>query len=512
MFAAALVVFREILEASMIVTIILAATQGVRHRGLWVGAGVGAGVVGATLVGLLTTSISGLFDGVGQEVVNAAILFTAVALIAWHVVWMSQHGREMVAEMQQKCAGISNGEKHMSMLAVIVALAVMREGSEVVLMLQGLWASGAVTNVIGGGLMGLAAGLAVSALMYWGFVSLPINRVFTFTNIVLVLIAAGMAARAGNFLAQAGLLPELGNRLWDSSGIISDQGFLGQMLSAFTGYIAQPNGIELVFYVCTLSLVILLTRLVARQAITPVTVIIAAVGLLSAHQAQALEVLSPYVEKGEAEFEHQGYLSHDKNPDNSNDKDGTLAFGYSPTDYYRAEFEAEFERPAGNGGDDGDNKLRYSSFNIENTFQLAQQGEYWIDPALFYEMDFARTGPNNIIFGVLGGKDIGKFSNVTNLLVHKDYGAGDTPTGFIYSNQFRYRYHHLFEPGFELYGNTDGKARFQDQQLAIGPAIFGKVYTFDGQGIRYEVGYLYGSTPATPDHAVRWKLEYEFAF
>lgn len=511
MFAAALVVFREILEAAMIVTIIMAATRGVRHRGFWVGAGVGAGVLGAALVGLLTTSISGLFNGVGQEVTNAAILFMAVALIGWHVVWMSQHGREIAAEMRQKCAGISSGEKHLSMLAVIVALAVMREGSEVALMLQGLWASGAVNNVIGGSLLGLTAGLAISILMYFGFVSLPIGRVFALTNFILVMIAAGMAARAGNFLAQAGWLPELGNRLWDSSAIVSDQGFLGQILSAFTGYIARPNGIELVFYAGTIAVITTLTHQIARRA-APVVMGALIAGFMFAPHAQALEVLSPYVEPGEAEIEHQGYLSHDRDPANNNHKNGTLSLGYSPTDYYRVEVETEYERLAGPSTDESSNKLRYTSANVENTFQLAQPGEYWIDPALFYEMDFARTSPSNIQLGFLGGKDMGRFSDMANFLVHKDYGAHETPTGFIYSNQLRYRLHHLFEPGFELYGDTGGKARFQDQQLAIGPAFVGKVHTFDGQGIRYQMGYLYGATPATPDHAIRWKLEYEFAF
>jgi len=270
MLAAALIVFREVLEASLIVTIILAATQGVRLRGFWVLAGITGGVLGAGLVAACTSYLATLFDGAGQDVVNAGILFLAVALIGWHTVWMNSHGREIAVQMRDVGQNVSDGEKHMSVLAVVVGLAVMREGSEIVLMLQGLWASGNQMTTISGGILGLGAGVVVSTLMYFGFLVLPLQRVFSVTNVILVLIAAGMAARGANFLTQAGLIPDFGSRLWDSSALISDQSALGQVLAALIGYIARPSGIEVACYAATILTVVTMMRLAKNNQLPKV--------------------------------------------------------------------------------------------------------------------------------------------------------------------------------------------------------------------------------------------------
>lgn len=508
MLATALIVFRELLEAALIVTILLAATRGVPRNRFWISTGILGGLIGAGVVAALTNIISALFDGTGQEIVNAVILFTAVILIGWHVIWMNIHGRQMAIDMRAAGQRIADGEQRMSALAIVVGLAVMREGSEVVLMLQGLWASGQAHAMLGGAVLGIVSGLLVSTLMYLGFVSMKVSRIFALTNVLLVLIASGMAARGANFLTQAGLVPAFGNKIWDIDGILSEQSVLGQILAALVGYMSQPTGIQLAFYLVTAIAIFGLMQHAKRytKAITAMMVMLVTSGLLfTAHDAQATEVLSPYVNQ-EIELEHQGYVSHDRNPDSSNGQDYVASVGISPLPFYRVEFESEFQREAGS-----DQDVRYDSFNVENTFMLTQPGEYWLDTGLFYEMDFARTGPNNIIFGFLGAKEIGSFAETLNLLAHKDYGSGNSPTGFIYSNQLKYHYRAGLEPGFEIFGDTNHKERFDDQQLAIGPGIFGQFYTFNGQSLKYQLGMLFGATTATPDWAVRWKLEYEFA-
>lgn len=511
MFASALIVFREVLEAALVIAIVMAATRTVPNRGKWISLGVAGGAAGAGLVAALTGILSSLFQGSGQEIVNASILLIAVALIGWHVVWMNSHGREMAEEMRAVGKSVSEGTKHMSILAVVIAIAVMREGSEVVLMLQGLWATGSTLGLIGGGGLGFAAGALVGALIYAGLLALPIQRVFAFTNVFLVLIAAGMAARGANFLNQADLIPSLGNHIWDTSMILSDQSILGQFMAALTGYIARPSGVEVLGYAVTVGVIAgLMFGSQYRQNLKTIAVgALAVIGVCClAGPAHAVEVLSPYVVKGEAEFEQQGYISHDRDSESSHGQAQVFTFGYSPTSFWRSELEGEFEREAG-----PDQALRFSSVNTENTFQLAEAGEYWIDPGFFYEMDFARgEEPNDIVAGFLGAKTIGPIAETFNLLLHKDFGPSSTPVGFIYSNQAKYRLKSWFEPGFEIYGDTDGKAKFADQQLAIGPGIFGKIYTFNGQALKYETGYLFGATPASPDGALRWKLEYEFYF
>jgi len=258
MFAAAVIVFREVLEAALVVTIIMAATRGLPRRGFWISLGIASGVLSAGIVAGLTSAISGMFDGAGQDIVNAFILFTAVALIGWHVVWMNSHGREIVAQVRAVGRSVAEGQKHMSVLAIVVGLAVMREGSEIALMLQGLWVSGSTATMIGGGTFGLMAGTLTGALIYFGLLALPVGRVFALTNVILVLIAAGMAARGARFLVQADLLPPLGARVWDTSSVLSDQSIPCQIFAGLIGYIAKPSGVELAFYISTICVVLAL--------------------------------------------------------------------------------------------------------------------------------------------------------------------------------------------------------------------------------------------------------------
>ena len=165
--ATALIVFREVLEAALIITIVLAATRGLKGRFMLVGAGVGAGVVGSILVAFAAGAIAGMAAGTGQELFNAAVLLAAVAMLSWHVVWMSKHGRELATQMKGLGNDVMTGERPLSALMLVIALAVLREGSEVVLFLQGLSASGKVTasQMLIGGTGGVVLGSIIGIIL-----------------------------------------------------------------------------------------------------------------------------------------------------------------------------------------------------------------------------------------------------------------------------------------------------------------------------------------------------------
>lgn len=261
MFAAAIIVFREVLEAALIVSVILAATKGVDNRLKMIFGGVGAGIIGSFIVALFTTQLSNAFSGFGQELFHAAIMFSVVGLLSWHIIWMQKHGREMVCEMKEVGAAVVAGRKSLFALTAVVALAVLREGSEVVLFLQGMAAAGDVQNVMGGLLLGLATGIGAGWLLYLGFLKLSLKHLFSTTNIVLMLIAAGMAARGADKLIQAGFLPSLYDNVWDSSAVLPEASLPGQFLTALVGYIAQPNAMQLVFYGVTVAAILILLRM-----------------------------------------------------------------------------------------------------------------------------------------------------------------------------------------------------------------------------------------------------------
>src|SRR6516165_2972961 len=161
MFGALIIVFREVIEAGLIIGIVLAATRGIGGRGHWVAAGVLLGTLGAGIVALFAEAIASAFEGSGQELLNASVLGAAVVMLMWHTVWMARHGREMAVQMA-------------------------------------------------------AVGAAVTALTYYGLVSIPARHILTATTVLIALLAAGMAAQAVQYLDAAGVINVLSHQLWDS--------------------------------------------------------------------------------------------------------------------------------------------------------------------------------------------------------------------------------------------------------------------------------------------------------
>lgn len=268
MLASLIIVFREVLEAGLIVGIVLAATEGVAGRGRWVTMGIAAGILGSCVVAWFADAISGLFADTGQELFNAGVLLVAVAMLAWHNAWMAQHGREIARDMAAVGRAVSSGERSLAALAVVIGVAVLREGAEVVLFLTGILASeeGGVATVLAGGLGGVALGALMSALMYAGLLRIPTRHLFRVTTWLLTLLAAGMAATAVSFLAQAGVLERGGDILWDSSALLRDKSVIGQALHVLIGYTDRPTEAQLLAYLATVAAILGLTRLAAGSA------------------------------------------------------------------------------------------------------------------------------------------------------------------------------------------------------------------------------------------------------
>jgi len=257
MLGTALLVFREVLEAALIVSVVLAATRGVAGRGRWIGTGILLGILGAMVVAASAGFIASAVSGLGQEVFSALILFAAVVMIGWHAIWMSAHGRELTVRMKAVGSEVAVGHKPLAMLLVVVAVAVVREGSEAVLFVYAQAANGSDwLNLVGGAAAGILSGIAMGLALYLGLLRIPMRHFFTTTNWLLLLVAAGMAAQAAHFLVQADLLPALGDRVWDTSAVLSDRSLLGQTLHALIGYDARPAGIQLAFYCFTAAIII----------------------------------------------------------------------------------------------------------------------------------------------------------------------------------------------------------------------------------------------------------------
>lgn len=267
MLGALIIVFREVIEAGLIIGIVLAATRTVAGSRKWISIGVLGGIAGSCIVAVFTGTIAQFFDGFGQEIFNGIILATAVMMLAWHNIWMASHAREMVGELKQTGAEVREGRRTLAALAIVVGVAVLREGSEVVLFLYGVLVGGGgtVKSIALGAFAGLSIGAAMSAITYLGLLKIPTRHIFSVTSWLITLLAAGMAAQSISFFEKSGLVEILSATVWDSSSLLSEKSILGLMLHTLIGYSDQPSQLQLLVYVGTIVVIIAATKLATAR-------------------------------------------------------------------------------------------------------------------------------------------------------------------------------------------------------------------------------------------------------
>ncbi len=505
MFASSIILFRESLEAALIISIVLTATRGLRHRGLWVNIGVLAGIAGAIVVAVFARQISDLAEGTGQELFNACVLLTACVMLGWHNVWMASHARELSAQVNRVGRAVHTGERHMSALAIVVGLAVLREGSEVVLFLTGILAGDAqVSLVLAGAAMGLAAGVLFGVLLYLGMMRIPVRHLFTATSGLILVLAAGLAAQAAGYLIQAGYIPALQEPIWDSSAFLTDNSIMGRLLHSLMGYTARPSGMQLVFWACTFVVIWGLMALPRKRSAHPratfalAAFLIAGLGLLQPGEASAShKIYSPIVDFGETEIELRGHYNFDDDDEVDGSQKYKLDFGRGVTPHWFTEVVLEYEHGPGEGG-------VLEAVEWENVIQLTEQGEYAFDWGVLVEYSHALEDghADKIEFGPLVQKEFGRQVWTGNLILEAPL-SGDEGVEWEFATRLQRRISPAFEPALEAYWSED--------ELQIGPALLGQTRMGQGTTIfAWQAGILAGLTHATPDVTVRFLIELEF--
>jgi high-affinity iron transporter len=212
-----------------------------------------------------------LFNGSGQELFNAAILLIAVGMLTWHNGWMASHGRELAREVRAVGSAVAAGERPLTAVAVVVGIAVLREGSEVVLFLYGIFASGgaSVAGMVAGGALGVVLGAGMAALIYLGLLAVPAHRLFAVTTGLITLLAAGLGAQAVFFLQQADYFQGLATPLWNTSWLIGDDSIPGRLLHTLIGYTATPDAAQLLAYALVIAMILATMRLARGRTAAP---------------------------------------------------------------------------------------------------------------------------------------------------------------------------------------------------------------------------------------------------
>jgi len=237
-----IIVLREVLEAALLVAVLLAATQfSIVGRG-WVRISVAAGVLGSALFYSQFAAIFEWFDGVGYEVTNAAlqlVVYMAILLLIWLlqvVQFRPPRGRRFLQVV----------------MGLAVCLAIIREGSELLLYFSGLQHNAdALPSGVIGSIVGAGVGFSVGVLLYVLFCSAHRLAALYMTIGVLILVGGGMCSQATMLLIQADWLPSQ-LPLWDSSQWLSERSISGQLLYALIGYEATPTPLQVVIYLASL--------------------------------------------------------------------------------------------------------------------------------------------------------------------------------------------------------------------------------------------------------------------
>jgi high-affinity iron transporter len=252
MLNALIVVFRESLEAMLVIGVLLAwiARQpepAALRRGLW--AGVAAGLGLAVVLGFATFAAQSQLEGKALEIFQVGMVLFAAGLILQMVLWMRRHGRHMKRELETQ-AGRASGTLGTLGIATVAALAVAREGAETVVFLygMGLERGGDLPALLGAAAAGLALAAATGWLVTRGARFLSYRVLFGASEILLLLIAGALLAAGIDRMIGLDWLPPLLDPVWDSSGLLDDGSGAGRLLADFVGYRARPSASLLIAY------------------------------------------------------------------------------------------------------------------------------------------------------------------------------------------------------------------------------------------------------------------------
>jgi hypothetical protein len=209
------------------------------------------------------------------------------------------------------------------------------------------------------------------------------------------------------------------------------------------------------------------------------------------------KIYHPYVQRLERELEWRAIWQNDQPGRPDDQRLYRLAYGQAVGERWFAEVYV-----VGENSDEGN--FGIEAYELELQRQLTEQGEYWADWGLLFELERERDLDIwEFSTGLLAEKEWGRWSGTANLFLLHEWGediADETETRL--GLQARYRYSPAFEPAVELYSGQDTRG--------IGPAVMGQVRLGSRRQLRWEAGAIFGVDSQSPDTTLRFLLEFEF--
>ncbi|MEZ5440440.1 MAG: hypothetical protein R3F15_03035 [Lysobacterales bacterium] len=253
MLDAVLLVLREVLEAALFISILLALCRKLALPVAWVWPAVLCGLLGSWLLSHYAAAIGEAFDGSGQERVNALLYLLAIGCFVLIDIVLVRDWR--LALQQPGDAPARAAPLLCTLFGLIVAASMAREGSEVWIYLSAFVGQrDALLGALMGGLIGAGLGVSIGVLVYYLFSFQPRRWFLPLYLLLAALVAGGLSMQFAKQLMQMGWL-DSGNAVWDSGWLVDERGWFGQFLHAAFGYDANPDLTQVLCYLAVLILI-----------------------------------------------------------------------------------------------------------------------------------------------------------------------------------------------------------------------------------------------------------------
>ncbi len=257
MLQVAIIIFREFLEISLLLGVILAATKNVRNKLFYIVSGIMTGVLGAAFLAFFVRQFGNLLLETADEMIDAGVMLFTVVLIGFSSLWMNNAAKNIRDNVEQVSQNIEKEWLSKVMLTLLVASTIFREVAEIVLYMASFihaHKNNPGSNYLLGLAIGSISGTMCGVAIYSGLLKFGGRYIFKICFVLLAFIAAGLASQAAGLLTSVGAITAGNNVLWDTSWLISDGTIVSQFLKVLVGYKAKPNGMQVIFYVATLAI------------------------------------------------------------------------------------------------------------------------------------------------------------------------------------------------------------------------------------------------------------------
>ncbi|HIC89550.1 MAG TPA: high-affinity iron transporter [Anaerolineae bacterium] len=249
MLAAALITFREGLEAALIIGIVLGVLRRTRHSEwhMLVWWGTVAAVSLSLAAGVTLYTIGVKMEGRAEEIFEGTAMLLAAGFLTWMIFWMQAQGKQTQKRLEANTKhALTTGQR--GGLFGLTFLAVAREGFETVLFLSAVAFTNSGVRMLTGGLIGLAAAVAAGWLLFTASVSLDVRRFFQVTGLLLMVVAAGLVAYGIHEFQEAGLIPVVVEHVWDINPVLDEHSTVGALFKSLFGYNGNPSLLEVISY------------------------------------------------------------------------------------------------------------------------------------------------------------------------------------------------------------------------------------------------------------------------